>query len=413
MSELIKIYQDKTRRKGGHASWVVDLRSDSIKKSGDTKGQKRHYFNTKKEAAEKAVELNAAQKTGGVIMRDKTKTVGAAIEIYIKKIALAEEQGEMCFVYADHLISYAKQWKKYKIDCGDSNLFLKDVLCADVTPGMIRENLHQFKNKSGKHLKRKTIREKLLALKQVMDVAAESGWTNTSNVVSLVKLKNIKYQGEDSAENLQLQSISIDRIKSIIAESKKLNGYYGVIITFAAQTGLRFGEQAALKWKHVNFEKKRINVRVALRKNKLGQVSTDIPKTTSRNSASKARRSVFLTDDLIKTLKAWRLKSKFSNDDDYVFCTNRGTTQISSDNWRNRVLHPICDRIGIDRMRWHDLPHVFASICLAQFGNDLVRICDLMGHESIETTRSMYGHWIDDPDRDEEDANKFEAALFG
>ena len=40
MSELIKIYQDKTRRKGGHASWVVDLRSDSIKKSGDTKGQK-------------------------------------------------------------------------------------------------------------------------------------------------------------------------------------------------------------------------------------------------------------------------------------------------------------------------------------------------------------------------------------
>ena len=412
MSELINIYQDKVRRKQGIASWVVSLRADGIKKSGDNIGQQRFHFNTKKEAAEKAVELNAAQKTGGVIMRDKSKTVGAAAEIFIKQISISQEEGVLSYTHCDHLIAYAKQWKDYKIEEGNAD-FLKDVQCDDVTVGMIRNNLHQFKHKSGKPLTRKSIREKLLALKQIMDIATEAGWTNTINVVSLVKLKNIKYQGESNAENMQLDSISIDKIKSIIAESKKMSGYYGIIISFAAQTGLRFGEQAALKWKHIDFEKKRVSVRLALRKNKFGRVCADIPKTTKRNSATKARRVVFLTDDLVQSLKSWRLQSKFSHDDDFVFCTSRGTTQVTSDNWRNRCLYKVCDKLGIDKIRWHDLRHVFASICLAHFGNDLVRICDLMGHESIETTRNMYGHWIDDPERDEEDANKFEAALFG
>jgi integrase len=42
-----------------------------------------------------------------------------------------------------------------------------------------------------------------------------------------------------------------------------------------------------------------------------------------------------------------------------------------------------------------------------------VRVSDLLGHESVDTTRSIYGHWIDDAERDANDADKLNAALWG
>ncbi len=76
------------------------------------------------------------------------------------------------------------------------------------------------------------------------------------------------------------------------------------------------------------------------------------------------------------------------------------------------MLHPACEAAGIDKLRWHDLRHFFASICLELFGADFHRITTLMGHKSISTTRELYGHWVDDEERDEDDAAKFGAKLW-
>jgi integrase len=76
------------------------------------------------------------------------------------------------------------------------------------------------------------------------------------------------------------------------------------------------------------------------------------------------------------------------------------------------VLHPACVAAGIEELRWHDLRHFFASICLELFGADFHRITTLMGHKSISTTRELYGHWIDDEARDGTDAAKFGAKLW-
>ena len=108
------------------------------------------------------------------------------------------------------------------------------------------------------------------------------------------------------------------------------------------------------------------------------------------------------------------MRSEHSGDNDYVFPTRLGTPQVTADNWRKRILHPLCSKVdGLAQLRWHDLRHVFASVCLATLGEDLVRISDLMGHESVETTRSIYGHWIDNPERDQSDADAFNNALWG
>ena len=121
---------------------------------------------------------------------------------------------------------------------------------------------------------------------------------------------------------------------------------------------------------------------------------------------------MFLTPQLVSVLKEWRLRSPASNDDDVVFITRSLAAQRTSDNWRKRVLHPACKAAGIDELRWHDLRHFFASICLELFGADFHRITALLGHKSISTTRELYGHWIDDQERDVHDAEKFGAKLW-
>ena len=191
-------------------------------------------------------------------------------------------------------------------------------------------------------------------------------------------------------------------------------GVDGIAVAFAAQAGLRYGEMAALKWKHIDFDNNRVHVNLAMRKQRGCTVAADIPKKTKKGENSKARRVVFLLPSLVKQLKEWFLQTEHKGKDDFVFCKADGSHQVSSDHWRTQVLHKICSKIdGFGHIRWHDLRHVFASLCLSELGEDLVRVSDLLGHQTVEITRNTYGHWIDNKERDRTDAEKLEAALWG
>jgi integrase len=160
-----------------------------------------------------------------------------------------------------------------------------------------------------------------------------------------------------------------------------------------------------LAWSDIDLEKQRVTVTNAVRKvgERVYEI-TPVPKTDS------SFRTVFVTPQLIAELREWKLRSPVT---DLVFPTREHTFHVTSDNLRKRVLHPACEAAGIDKLRWHDLRHFFASICLELFGADFHRITTLMGHKSISTTRELYGHWVDDEERDENDAAKFGAKLWG
>ena len=63
-------------------------------------------------------------------------------------------------------------------------------------------------------------------------------------------------------------------------------------------------------------------------------------------------------------------------------------------------------------MTWHELRHVFATLCLHELGSDLIRIADLFGHQTVDTTREIYGHWIQDLARDASDATKMDNKMW-
>ena len=395
--------------KRGWASYPVRTLANGITKLGHEKGFVK-FFHTKREAEAYAEKLNCSQRDGGVVgVVGVEKTMGAAISEFIASTNARCDKGVITSKYANNLITNANSWRSLGAISMGKMVAFENLKCSEVNVLLIETYLiDQFEKVAWK-----TKKEKLNALKLVFDLAHRLGWVGSTNPAQLVKLEEVKYSGERAAENIKLKRFDLNEIRSLIIASQTFPKADGIAVRFAAETGLRFGEQAALRWHHLDFKAGVVKVRLALRKNKYGVIAGDIPKTTKNGRDSKSVRNVPIPSDLLQLLKEWRVKSKFSTDMDYIFCTSIGTHQTSSDNWRKRVLHASCEAVGIDRIRWHDLRHFYASISLSVHKNDLVRVADLMGHESVETTRSIYGHWIEDKQRDKNDAEKINNALWG
>ena len=71
-----------------------------------------------------------------------------------------------------------------------------------------------------------------------------------------------------------------------------------------------------------------------------------------------------------------------------------------------------CHAAGVERIRWHDLRHYYASQLLDKFGDNLHAVASIMGHEDIATTRKIYGHWLADDARDQIIGDDLARAIF-
>ena len=79
-----------------------------------------------------------------------------------------------------------------------------------------------------------------------------------------------------------------------------------------------------------------------------------------------------------------------------VFPNTVGNMETDNSNWRNRILHAACDTAGVERIRWHDLRHFFASVLIFDLQESEIVIASVMGHKNASFTREQYGHWLDD-----------------
>ncbi len=148
----------------------------------------------------------------------------------------------------------------------------------------------------------------------------------------------------------------------------------------AIRCGLRASEQKALRWEDLNFDRRTLNVKRALVK---GEYKA--PK-------GRSERTVDLDQETIEALKKIRhLRSEL------VFCQADGAP-FTYDHLEARLLRAL-KKAGVARhLRYHDLRHTFGSH-LAIAGVDIFVICNLMGHQSVNTT-SIYAHLIRKNGRD-------------
>lgn len=98
-----------------------------------------------------------------------------------------------------------------------------------------------------------------------------------------------------------------------------------------------------------------------------------------------------MSNELAKVLKEWRLACPHS-EMNLVFSNSNGSYQ-SADNLTKRRFLPALNRAGIDKIRFHDLRHTYASLLFAS-GAPMKYVQYQLGHSSITMTMDLYTHLL-------------------
>jgi integrase len=161
------------------------------------------------------------------------------------------------------------------------------------------------------------------------------------------------------------------------ARSPKVPGYSGggLLVRFAAETGLRQGEQLALQKRHIDFDRKVVRVRRTAERDNSGRASFKRPKTES------SLRDVPITEALAEAL-AELCENK--GDEDLVFTAKRGG--IWNRSYLTKLVRSCAD---YDPYRWHDLRH-YRATALFHAGADAAAVAGFLGHSNPFVTMTMY-----------------------
>ena len=160
----------------------------------------------------------------------------------------------------------------------------------------------------------------------------------------------------------------------------------------AATTGMRRGEVLGLRWSDVDLERKRLSVRQTL-------ICVGHDPRFSRPKTNRGTRAIALPDSTIASLRVQSAKQaadqlKLSaaetfNPHGLVFTDSLGNLldpESFSLTFDRRL-----KRSGLQRIRFHDLRHTFATLAL-QVGIQMKVVSEILGHSSTSVTSDIYSH---------------------
>jgi integrase len=196
-----------------------------------------------------------------------------------------------------------------------------------------------------------------------------------------------------------------DQLRTFL-EATRGSRYWAAYLLLAT-TGLRRGECLGLRWQDLDLDAGRASIRqtvIAIRHT----VMMSTPKTAS------GRRTVRLDKGTVAALREHRARQAAERllmgagwtDNDLVFCHPDGTA-LHPERFSRGFLETVA-RIGLPRIRLHDLRHGWATLAL-QAGVHPKVVQERLGHANIGITLDTYSHVVAGL---HEDAAEQVAALF-
>lgn len=212
---------------------------------------------------------------------------------------------------------------------------------------LIKKNLLSYKGWLTENYKPKTVNLRILGINKYCSFLK----------LPKLKLTLIKIQQKSFIENV-VSDADYTFFKNRIKKDKRLNWYF--IVRYLAATGARISELVQIKCEHI----------------KTGFI--DI-----YGKGGKVRR-IYIPKMLANETLAWLSEIKY--DSGYLFL-NRFGEKITTRGIAHR-LKDFAKEYAMDTkvVYPHSFRHRFAKNFLAKY-NDIALLADLMGHESIETTR--------------------------
>jgi integrase len=177
---------------------------------------------------------------------------------------------------------------------------------------------------------------------------------------------------------LFLDAVEVNRLADAIDEP------YGVLVRFAAYTGLRAGELAALRVGRVDLLRGSVDVREAYAEVH-GALVLGPTKTYGRRTVALPR---FLCDEL-----GAYLVGRDVSPDAHLFTSPDGGP-LRQSNFYRRTFKPAVRAAGLpDGLRFHDLRHTCAALLIAQ-GAHPRALMERLGHSSVTVSLDRYGHLL-------------------
>ncbi|MBN2028108.1 MAG: site-specific integrase [Actinobacteria bacterium] len=178
-------------------------------------------------------------------------------------------------------------------------------------------------------------------------------------------------------EKKEMACLTPDEVSRLLEAA---DDYLMPLLAVACFAGLRQGEILGLKWGDVDFTHG--NIRVVR--------TYDQDFGFSEPKSKSSRRAVPIPQFLVCILKRLHEKEEAQESDELVFPNSVGKPRDRR-NLITRGFENALTDAGIRRIRFHDLRHTYASLCIAA-GMDPKALQRAMGHASISMTMDTYAH---------------------
>ena len=337
-------------------AWTVDV----VDASGN---RQRRQFSTKREAERWRVEVEG-QLQAGTFRPDASKvTVAVACDGYLEYAEGRMKRGER---FTRHHLAVVRGHIQNHILHPEHGIGA--VRLGQLTAGGVGDFRDRLRN-SGVSVV--TTRKVLATLSAVLEHAI------SRDVIAVNAARGVKVIGRRDEGARKVVPPTKEDMRTLIAAA---DPDMRVKLIVASATGLRAGEFHALRWRHRDLGAGEVTVET--RVDAYGD--EDVTKTAA------GMRTVPLSDAVVAVLKAWRLRSPFSRDEDLVFPNRRGGYE-GHDNMVKRRFRPLFDQAGVAPFNWHALRH-FAVSCWIEAGLSPKTVQVFAGHSSLQVTMDRYGH---------------------
>ncbi len=177
---------------------------------------------------------------------------------------------------------------------------------------------------------------------------------------------------------------SIEEQKKLIAV---LPDHWKPYFKFAFSTGLRQGEQIALRPSDIDWENRVLKIQRALTRGESGKPV--LGKTKNQYSLRTINLLPVMLDSLLEQKKILTHLDSF----EYFFCTETGS-RIHPSNFRRRIWIPALREAGLEIRDMRQTRHSFATNALS-CGENPLWIAKVLGHHNTDMIIKVYSKYIE------------------
>ncbi len=250
------------------------------------------------------------------------------------------------------------------------------------------EKLFTVKHNAG--MPHSTLGKVRTALNKTMKYAVRHKLTDHNPVTDAEMPRKIENPEEEEKKRF-LTTHEINSLLDAVSTQK-----YNTLFRLAVFSGARQGELLGLRWTDVDWINSQIHIRRSFNKDAM---------RPPKNKTS--RRRIDIGPTTMEVLKSW-MHACPKTDGNLVFPNNAGKP-MNNNNMLRRHYYPGLKKAGIERIRFHDLRHTYASLLISTDVN-IKYLQTQMGHSTITTTMDTYGHLMEEVNR--EPARELEKAVF-